>query len=383
MDKTVPPGAALLLGLIYRTETGHDAPECYEVIFGHNQGKLPKPITSMTLDEIEKAQPQWTKKFGSSAMGAGQFMKNTLDAPGTLRDIEGEMGLTGREKATPDLQDRMAYHLLKRRGFLDFIAGKMSRTAFGNRLSMEWASFPVLADIKGRRRKVKRGQSYYAGDGLNKSLVSPEEVEATLDQVLAMGNLPAAAEADDAFRDMMADEANKIEPVPPAPAKAGRPGWIGIALIVGLAVLAFVGSWFGNSAETVSLIGDDRLGLFGGEGNVWTDIGMSIALSFLRPLVDAAVVAVVGIVALHWQKWFKVDFDAKSRQTLQEALERGALAALEAFGPRASKAKLTAATADYVQRFSGGTVKGFGLSAEDLQQLALPHLAIAKKTVAK
>src|SRR5689334_11489265 len=98
MDKTVPTGAALLLGLIYRTETGVDAPDCYQVIFGNNQHKLAKPITSMTLDEIEKAQVSWTKRFGSSAMGAGQFMRNTLDAPGTLRDIEGEMGLTGREK---------------------------------------------------------------------------------------------------------------------------------------------------------------------------------------------------------------------------------------------------------------------------------------------
>jgi hypothetical protein len=55
-------------------------------------------------------------------MGAGQFMKNTLDAAGTLRDIEGEMGLTRREKATPHLQDRMGFHLLKRRGYQAFTA---------------------------------------------------------------------------------------------------------------------------------------------------------------------------------------------------------------------------------------------------------------------
>lgn len=61
MDKTVPPGAALLLGRVYRTETGVDAPACYEVIFGNNQHKLPKKLTSMTLDEIERAQATWTK----------------------------------------------------------------------------------------------------------------------------------------------------------------------------------------------------------------------------------------------------------------------------------------------------------------------------------
>jgi hypothetical protein len=56
MDKSVPPGAALLLGFIYKNERDRDPPECYEVIYGFNQDKLPKPLTSMTLDEIEKAQ---------------------------------------------------------------------------------------------------------------------------------------------------------------------------------------------------------------------------------------------------------------------------------------------------------------------------------------
>ncbi len=45
---------------------------------------------------------------------------------------------------------------------------------------MEWASLPVLTATKGAHRQVVRGQSYYAGDGLNKSLVKPERVEDVL-----------------------------------------------------------------------------------------------------------------------------------------------------------------------------------------------------------
>jgi hypothetical protein len=117
-------------------------------------------------------------------------MRDTLDDPKSLRDIEGEMGLSGMEKFSPDLQDLMGYHLLKRRGYLDFVAGKIGPIQFGKNLAKEWASFPVLADTKGSSRLIKRGQSYYAGDGLNKSLVKPETVEKVLAQVLS----PAAAD---------------------------------------------------------------------------------------------------------------------------------------------------------------------------------------------
>ncbi|GLS30725.1 hypothetical protein SAMN04488498_1396 [Mesorhizobium albiziae] len=139
----------------------------------------------MTLDEVVKAQPSWTKRYGSSAAGAAQFMRDTLDKPGTLADLRGELGLTGREKFTGDLQDWLAFHLLKRRGYERVMEGKLTRTAFGKALAQEWASFPVLADTKSANRTVRRGQTYYSGDRVNKSLVAAETVEAVLDRVKA------------------------------------------------------------------------------------------------------------------------------------------------------------------------------------------------------
>ncbi len=182
MDRTVPAGAALLLDFVRRTEVGRDDRASYDVIYANKQGKLAKPLTSMTIDEVLAAQRGWSKNHGSSAAGGYQFMRNTLI------DLKEELGLRGSQKLDPDLQDRLGYHLLKRRGYEGFMAGTISRTEFGKRLAMEWASFPVLAGTKGQKRQVKRGQSFYAGDGINKALVAPDVVEGVLDRVKAAGN---------------------------------------------------------------------------------------------------------------------------------------------------------------------------------------------------
>ncbi|MGF3026501.1 hypothetical protein ACQVP2_27220 [Methylobacterium aquaticum] len=207
MDKNVPAGAALLLDFIASKE----APRGYGTVYGNNQAKLAKPLTSMTLAEVIAAGPGWTRSFGSSASGRYQFMKATLEG---LRD---ELGLTGREVFGPDLQDRLAYHLLKRRGYGAFMAGSLSVSGFGLELAQEWASFPVLAPTKGRRRAVSRGQSYYAGDGLNKALVSAEDVEAALNRARHAGNVPSSTPAP-------ANSVPSISLTPkpsPAPAPAG------------------------------------------------------------------------------------------------------------------------------------------------------------------
>lgn len=195
MDRTVPAGAALLLDFIYRTETDAAPPDCYRVIFGHRQSALAKPLTEMTLEDVQNAQLVWSSKafaakFGStkasSAAGAPQLMR------ATLADLIEQLKLNLKQKLDPDLQDRLGYHLLEKRGYAEFMAGTLSRTEFGKRLAQEWASFPVLAATKGQKRAVERGQSYYAGDGLNKALVAPERVEAVLDRVraAATGNVP-------------------------------------------------------------------------------------------------------------------------------------------------------------------------------------------------
>jgi muramidase (phage lysozyme) len=176
MDNTVPAGAKRLLDFIGDIE----APKGYNTIFGNNQNKLPKPVTKMTLAEIQAAQPSWTKRFGSSATGRYQFMRNTL------RELMTELKLDPSEKLDADLQDRLAYHLLRRRGYDAFMFGRIDMNEFGKRLAQEWASLPVLVAVKGAHQQLRRGQSFYAGDALNKSLVAPISVERVLGEAKAL-----------------------------------------------------------------------------------------------------------------------------------------------------------------------------------------------------
>ncbi|WP_026618348.1 muramidase (phage lysozyme) [Ensifer sp. WSM1721] len=192
MDKTVPPGAAILLDFIRATEVGRSDRASYDVIYGHNQDKLAKALTAMTYGEVVDAQKDWSKEFGSSAAGGYQFLKATLQA--LARENLSEIG--GAMLFTPDLQDRLGYKLLVKRGYAKFIVGQISLVEFAENLAMEWASLPVLKATKGHKRQVKRGQSYYAGDGLNKALVKPEKVEAMLKLVLDAARRPQEVEED-------------------------------------------------------------------------------------------------------------------------------------------------------------------------------------------
>lgn len=201
MDKSVPPFAGHLLNFIGSIE----APHGYDTVYGNNQDKLRKPLTQMSIAEVQEAQTEWSKRFGSSAAGRFQFMRNTL------RDLIKELSLDKSQLFSADLQDRLGFHLLKRRGYERFVAGKIGVTAFGRSLAQEWASLPVLAPTQGQKRRLARGQSYYAGDGLNKSLVSPEAFEAAL-----RTSLPGSAAG-------TVQQAPKVDTAP-APIKAGKPG---------------------------------------------------------------------------------------------------------------------------------------------------------------
>lgn len=75
MDPTVPRGAAILLDFIRKTEVRTDARAGYDVIYGFNQDKLDRPVTAMTVDEVQAQQRSWFKSFGSSATGGYQFMR--------------------------------------------------------------------------------------------------------------------------------------------------------------------------------------------------------------------------------------------------------------------------------------------------------------------
>ena len=130
MDKTVPAGAAILLDFIRKIEAGRTDRASYDVIYGQNQHKLKKQITAMTIGELVDEQASFAKRFKSSASGGYQFMRKTL------QDLSRELRLSGKQMFDPDLQDRLGYHLLKRRGYEEFMSGKITMAEFAKRLAM-------------------------------------------------------------------------------------------------------------------------------------------------------------------------------------------------------------------------------------------------------
>lgn len=219
----IPGSARVLLDFLGRTETGVDGAAQYLTIIGHREGKLPKPLTDYTLDELLAAQKVWGKNWRSSAAGKYQIIRATL--AGLIKQI----GLRGDQHFTPDLQDLLGYTLLRNRGFDRFIAGTMPFNAFALELAKEWASMPVLEPVTNSKGlNLVAGQSYYANDGLNRALVKPDDLRAVLSRAL-----------NEADRDVRASQKPQETPKPvPAPSSpAPKPvSWLSalVAFIVSL-----------------------------------------------------------------------------------------------------------------------------------------------------
>lgn len=134
--------------LVISAETNGD----YNAVWGKPPGSV--DLSKYSVDDI-LAEQQRARAAGieSTAVGAGQFIYKTL------KGLKSELGLTGKEPFTPDLQNKMIDTLLVRRGLDDFQSGKISQRQFATRLSQEFAALP----------NPNTGRSFYAGDGLNAS----------------------------------------------------------------------------------------------------------------------------------------------------------------------------------------------------------------------
>jgi GT2 family glycosyltransferase len=177
----VPRSAAWLLDVIGLIE----APRGYGSIFRNRQNRLEKPLTAMTLAEVLAAQPGWDKANGSGAAGRYQVIEPTLAG------VIAELGLDPGDRFAPSLQDRIGYHLLRRRGFDQFAAGMLPLADFALALAQEWAGFPVLTAMPGAHRRVEPGETFYAGDGRNQALIWPAAFIAILRQSLALAQAEA------------------------------------------------------------------------------------------------------------------------------------------------------------------------------------------------
>jgi len=238
MNPNVPHGAAMLLDFIAGLETNRQGQAAYETIIGYRNekpGTLPKPITEMTLEELLAEQKRWVRNLKAPSGAAGRYQ---IIRP-TLLSLIAELGVPLSATFAPKLQDRFGLALLQRRGWSQFAAHALSLRDFGNRLAREWASFPVLSRQQGAHRTVERGESYYAGDGINASLTKATNAEAVLAEVLTeLSRAPAPAKPTPA--PLPTKPLPTPEQVPPR--KGWGPlGWssLGLAIAVALVVAAF------------------------------------------------------------------------------------------------------------------------------------------------
>lgn len=142
----------------------------YDTIFGGiSRSDYPsKSLTSMTIREIldwqESIDPKYEGTSVSEAVGRYQIVEDTLR--GFNNDIRGnsgtglyaKAGLTLDSLFSPANQDLMAIELLKYRGLNRFLSGSLTAEQFGDNLSYEWASLPVMIG-------PRAGQGRYPGQG--------------------------------------------------------------------------------------------------------------------------------------------------------------------------------------------------------------------------
>jgi len=147
---------ASVADLIRDSEAGgsYDTPSSYSVI------APPKPLTQMTLDEVDAWQTA-NRDAGAASTAAGGFQI----LRDTLRPLRDRLGLTGDELFDRDMQDRLGTALMQDAGLDDFKAGRIDAEEFGDRLAGIWAALPDAS-----------GRSVYAGDGLNAARVDRDQL---------------------------------------------------------------------------------------------------------------------------------------------------------------------------------------------------------------
>ena len=135
-------------------------------------------LSKMTIEEADAWQARTAKERGSAAAGRYQFMNIKEQAVKWA-------GLSPSDTFSPENQDKMAIGLIekKRKVTMDMVENNPVLAA--KKLAMEWAGLPVMEATRGHKRNVTKGQSYYAGDGVNKSRVKPGDVANAFTQTLA------------------------------------------------------------------------------------------------------------------------------------------------------------------------------------------------------
>ncbi|MBK1717223.1 conjugal transfer protein TraG N-terminal domain-containing protein [Thiocystis violacea] len=137
-------------------------------------------LSAMTLNAVRAHQEHLLARGnGGSAIGRYQIIPDTLD------DLIRRLGLTGEERFTPAMQDRLALVLARDAGVNRWMSSRLDDADFAYNLSAIWAGLP----------KDASNVSYHAGVGDNAAHIDYDLVVGTLAGIRAGGasTVPAPA----------------------------------------------------------------------------------------------------------------------------------------------------------------------------------------------
>lgn len=148
-----------LLELIAQAESKDN----YNAYYG-NPANTEIIFTDMTIEQIMQWQADFINQGApSSAVGRYQIINTTLSR------LVQETGIDLSQKFDQNTQDQLAIALLEHRGSENYINKEITHHEFAANLAKEWAALPRVTG-------GDPASSYYAGDGLNRSLVAVDEV---------------------------------------------------------------------------------------------------------------------------------------------------------------------------------------------------------------
>lgn len=133
-------------------------------------------LTKKTLQQVMDYQNEWNKPRGKSnkgrgtAAGAYQFLSPTLKQLSAQH--KHDLNKTIFDEKIQDLYGRS---LMDRRGFKDYLSGKINADQMRLNLAKEWAALPARGE-----------KSYYDKDGRNKARVSSKEINTAIAKALEL-----------------------------------------------------------------------------------------------------------------------------------------------------------------------------------------------------
>jgi conjugal transfer mating pair stabilization protein TraG len=156
-----------LLDLIAAPESGGN----YNAWYGQpRQSEV--DLSSLTLDQVRTLQGELVRANGGSAIGRYQIVGETLD------HLMGRLNLSGAERFTPELQDRLALQLARDAGLDDWREGRTSDEGFAQSLARVWAGLP----------RDRSNRSYYEGVAGNRAGLDYDTVVASLQAMRREGS---------------------------------------------------------------------------------------------------------------------------------------------------------------------------------------------------